>query len=381
MSSRDWCSRHRGAERPAEYAALVQDVYERAVQVPLEVHNGLVLDGRHRLRAAHDAGLDSVPVIDVAPPENDPDGTAYMLKAALLRRHLSDDQRALMAARWAKAHPLPRGGDRKSAKARALKQAQVGKVDPTPGRSSAASTFGVAPSRVKKAASLLAAAPELAAKVEAGEIKIGQALGSLKRKEQLAGAERATLPAGTFRTIVADPPWRYQDAGCRGAAAGHYPTMSLEKICALAIREHAAQDAHCYLWVTNPMLVEGFKVLAAWGFEFKTMLTWKKPRLGLGRYYRSQTEHVLFGVRGKLPLHAQDISNFFEAPQGRHSEKPEEFSALVERASPGPYLELFARKQRPGWTCWGAEVEAPVNDGSTGIIGSTPEVKPKGTDS
>jgi len=148
--------------------------------------------------------------------------------------------------------------------------------------------------------------------------------------------------------------------------------MSVEEICALPVSTRAADDAHLYLWVTNSMLAEGLRVLKAWGFELKTMITWRKPKLGLGRYFRSQTEHVLFGVRGKLPLRAQDIPNFLEAPQGRHSEKPEAFYELVERASPGPYLELFARRGRPGpWTCWGAEVGAPP-----AIHNSPPEVNP-----
>jgi len=170
------------------------------------------------------------------------------------------------------------------------------------------------------------------------------------------------LPAGPFTTIVADPPWDYRDCLGRGAdypprgPESNYELMALADIRALPVADVAAPDAHLYLWVTNGFVCQGHDVLDAWGFEYKTMLTWRKPKLGMGHYFRNNTEHVLFGVRGTLPLLRHDVPTCFSFPRRRHSEKPEEFFALVESCSPGPYLELFSRKMREGWAAWGDEV-------------------------
>ena len=170
-----------------------------------------------------------------------------------------------------------------------------------------------------------------------------------------------------YRTIVADPPWQYRKAAEGGPhsrrwAEDVYPTMPMAEIINLPIREHAEDEAHLDLWVTNPRIcgdrnshdgITPFDILAAWGFEYKTMLTWVKP-IGLGSYFRGATEHVLFGVRGRLPIEPSSReSNVITAPRGEHSAKPQAFYDLVERVSPGPYLDLFARCQRFGWDTWG----------------------------
>lgn len=168
-------------------------------------------------------------------------------------------------------------------------------------------------------------------------------------------AEPVDLPDGTFRVIVADPPWQYGNKATRGAAEDHYSTMTIPELCELDVEVRAADDAHLYLWVTNGFIDEGFDVLRAWGFTYKTCLTWVKPQMGLGNYFRSSTEHVLFGVRGSLKTQDRGMMNWFEAPRGRHSAKPDSFYDLVERASPGPYLEMFSRRRRLGWSGWGNE--------------------------
>lgn len=170
-----------------------------------------------------------------------------------------------------------------------------------------------------------------------------------------------------YRTIVADPPWRYQkdtSMGTKsGAAEGIYSTLSMAEIAALPVGDLAEDDAHVYMWVTVPRLfgdrddrtLAAADVLTAWGFEFKTMLTWVKPGAGgMGWYFRGQTEHVLFGVRGKLPIPPEVREpNVFTASREGHSAKPRSFLDLVERVSPAPRVELFARQPRLGWDSWG----------------------------
>jgi N6-adenosine-specific RNA methylase IME4 len=132
--------------------------------------------------------------------------------------------------------------------------------------------------------------------------------------------------------------------------------MSIEQIEALPISDLADKNAHIYLWITNRSLSKGFRLLEAWGFRYVTCLTWIKPSFGMGNYFRGSTEHVLFGVRGSLPLLRADVGTHFAAPRpGEHSSKPDAFYKLVESCSPGPWLEMFSRQQRPGWTTWGAE--------------------------
>jgi len=141
----------------------------------------------------------------------------------------------------------------------------------------------------------------------------------------------------------------------RGAAS-QYATMTLAEICALPVGGIAADESHLYLWVTNGFLHDGFHVMDSWGFTYKACLTWVKTgNLGLGYWFRNQTEHMLFGVRGKLPVNARNIRTVFEAAKSGHSVKPEAAFALIERASPGPRLELFARARRDGWDVWGNE--------------------------
>jgi N6-adenosine-specific RNA methylase IME4 len=176
---------------------------------------------------------------------------------------------------------------------------------------------------------------------------------------------------GKYRTIVADPPWRYANGAIpQGGVKHQYSTLPWQDIAALPVEDYAADAAHLYLWVTNPQLIDGhpFEVMEAWGFRYVTMLTWQKlGPIGLGYYFRGETEHVLFGVRGKLRLRTKSASNHFAASKGAHSVKPDRFYELVERASPGPYLELFARRRRYGWDVMGNE--APEHAASQAEMG------------
>lgn len=177
----------------------------------------------------------------------------------------------------------------------------------------------------------------------------------------------APVLQGQYATFVADPPWQYGNTSTRGAAENHYGTMTIEELCALdVVRERAADQAHLYLWTTAGHLPQAFDVMEAWGFEYKTYLVWVKPQMGMGNYFRVSTELVLFGVRGGMRTQARDIKNYFEAKRAKHSAKPIEFHDMVQKASPGPYMELFSRchaadvltgctcsKCRLGWTVWG----------------------------
>jgi N6-adenosine-specific RNA methylase IME4 len=154
---------------------------------------------------------------------------------------------------------------------------------------------------------------------------------------------------GRYRTLVIDPPWDYYDS-LAGRARPSYATMTHEQLLALDVTQWAEDNCHLYLWATNSFMPRAFELMAHWGFIHKTNLTWNKPRWGLGAYFRNQTEHVLFGIRGTLRTRSDSISTIFEAPVGTHSEKPERFYEIVRAASYPPYGEAFQRQARPDFT-------------------------------
>ncbi len=162
-----------------------------------------------------------------------------------------------------------------------------------------------------------------------------------------------------YNTVMADPPWPKNQTGRLGAI-NHYELMPYERIKKMPIADLCAENAHLWLWVPNGLIPEGLEVMKAWGFTYRSPFYWIKPRLGLGQYLRNASEVVLFGTRGKAPVRFKAQPNWVFAPLQDHSHKPEEQYAIIERVSPGPYLELFARRRQPGWDAWGNEIESDI---------------------
>jgi N6-adenosine-specific RNA methylase IME4 len=156
-----------------------------------------------------------------------------------------------------------------------------------------------------------------------------------------------------FGTVYADPPWLYGNQGTRGATGDHYPGMSVGDIAALPIGELVADAAHLHLWTTNAFLFDAREVIEAWGFTYKSCFIWVKPQMGMGNYWRVSHEFCLLGVQGSAPFGSKSEMSWAEWPRGKHSAKPGRMYELIEKVSPGPYLELFARQGREGWDCWG----------------------------
>lgn len=196
------------------------------------------------------------------------------------------------------------------------------------------------------------------------------------------------MPAGPFHTILADPPWTFRAWSARGdgrSAIQHYPTMSLLDIQALPVTSMAAPDFVIFLWATDPMLPQALATMAAWGFTYKTVgFHWAKTcrrsdrfHTGLGYWTRANPELCLLGTRGHPHRAARDVPRLLVAPVQEHSRKPEAIQDRIERLVPGPYCELFARRQRPGWTCWGNEIsdsksksESPLPPGNFDLYSS-----------
>lgn len=174
--------------------------------------------------------------------------------------------------------------------------------------------------------------------------------------------------SGRYSTILADPPWQFLNRTGKIAPEHRrlmrYPTMEFKEIIDLPVSQLASARSHLYLWVPNALLMEGLKVMEAWGFSYKTNIVWYKIRKdggpdgrGVGFYFRNVTELVLFGVRGSMRTLSPGRRqvNLIATRKREHSRKPDEIYDLIESCSPGPYLELFARFCRPGWRQWGNE--------------------------
>lgn len=161
-----------------------------------------------------------------------------------------------------------------------------------------------------------------------------------------------------FGCIYADPPWLYDNQGTRAATSNHYGGMTVDELCALPVRDLAADDAHLHLWTTNAFLFDCPRIFAAWGFEFRSSFVWVKPQMGIGNYWRNSHEILLTAIRGDAKrFNDHSMTSWLACDRGAHSAKPERVRHMLERASPGPRLEMFGRQVAQGWTVWGNQIE------------------------
>lgn len=190
-------------------------------------------------------------------------------------------------------------------------------------------------------------------------------------ESDIAADLRVAVGSRRYACLLADPPWQFINRTGKVAPEhrrlSRYGTMNVDAISALPIADICAPTAHLYLWVPNALLPDGLRVMAQWGFHYKSNIVWRKIRKdggsdgrGVGFYFRNVTEVILFGVRGKNARTLQPGRtqvNYLETRKREHSRKPDEIYPIIEACSPGPRLELFARGTRPGWTVWGNEAE------------------------
>lgn len=347
---------------PDEYAQLEANILADGCRDPIMLWCGTIIDGHNRHEICTKHGIE----FHVADMEFDSRAEAmdWMDKNQLGRRNLTPDAfRLLLGRRYnrqKKAVGKPAG-------------TILDQIDPISTADKLAQEHGVSAPTVKRAAKFaeeVEKTPELQEAIATGK-PVLQAKRELKEKKReqrreenrakVAAAERPEEIAAAgarFATIVIDPPWDWGDEGDQdqlGRARPDYATMSIDDLCKLPVADLADDDCHVYLWITNRSLPKGFRLLEAWGFRYITAITWAKPHFGMGNYFRGQTEHVLFGVKGSQPLKRKDVGTLFNAARGKggHSSKPAEFFDLVESCSPGPFIEMFSRSERNNWKTWG----------------------------
>lgn len=386
-----------------EYLALRESIragYD--ANKPIELFEGQILDGRHRFQACQDEGIAPtfIPLIGINPYD-------YVRKVHEGRRSwLNGVQKALVIggllekagefeaaqkrirdeanrkrAEAAKGHefrgnqhvetnevvvPQPEGQpaknepdqDQKPARDHTKKHAQSSAT-------AKAKSIGTSRANVERAEAIRRASPDIARKVETGEITPTEAQRQIK-KAQVAD-KVAALPVGKYRVIYADPPWKYNDtqggsiSDSYGAAEKHYPSLSLSELSALPIPSMSQDNAVLFLWATSPLLPDALKLSDAWGFKYKAAFIWDKVKHNMGHYNSVRHELLLICTKGSC---TPDVVQLFDSVQSierthKHSEKPEEFRAIIDTLYPhGPRIELFRRGAAPnGWTVWGNEVE------------------------
>jgi N6-adenosine-specific RNA methylase IME4/ParB-like chromosome segregation protein Spo0J len=371
-----------------EFADLVADIREHGLHEPIVMFEDRVLDGRNRLRACEAAGVEPV---FTAYTGDDP--VAFVVSLNLRRRHLDESQRAMVAAKLATLRagdnqhseglPIGRSSELLNVGERSVARAREVQEHGTPELVHAVERGAVSVSAAADVATLPAQEQqEIVARGEheilrtARDIRARQAeIRRAERIERLAAIcnQNAPFPSDRrYAVLYADPPWHFEvyneESGIERAAGNHYPTMSLDEICAMPILNLASPDAALFMWTTAPHLRESFDVLVAWGFEYKTNIVWVKDKIGLGYFVRNQHELLLVATRGDMPSPspANRPPSVISAPRREHSRKPDEAYALIEAMYPAlPKLELFARQRRPGWDVWGNETDKFTADKQT----------------
>lgn len=325
--------------------------------------SGLLIAGERRLAAIKRLGWEEIPV-NVAHNLAD---AAQMLRAERdenmarkdftpseaveIARELEPLERELARERMIFAHTSPENfTELESGNALDKTAAAVGMSRPT----------------LVKAREIVEAAerePELFADVRERMDRTGNISGAykeLKKRESITELESQPppLPTGPFDVIVIDPPWAYDNraSDISHRARNPYGDMGIDEICALPVTSMAADNCIVWLWTTNAHMRHAYRVLDAWGFEEKTILTWAKDRMGTGDWLRGQTEHCILAIRGKPVVNLTNQTTLLRGPLREHSRKPDEFYEMVEALCPGYKVELFARQQRAGWTQHGSEL-------------------------
>lgn len=342
-----------------DFAVLVADIKARGLLQPILVHpdDGSIIDGRARYKACQEAGVE--------PMFKKWDGKGSLIELVVslnaLRRHLTPSQRAALSVDLQTMLEVA-AAERKKATQAKPGLGKVGSVvtelsppeNKGKSRDQAAKLFRVSSGYVAAAKRIKERCPDLYDRVRGGDMTLQQAEHAIRRSEKEAVAERIRkepqpLPQGPYRVIVADPAWKYDRDDLP------YPTMTIQQIKELPVGALAHKDCVLWLWTTNAHLPLASDVLDSWGFEYRSILTWAKDRMGHGEWLRNQTEHCLLATRGNPVFTAPGSSTLLNGPTREHSRKPETFYQLVEATRPGTKLELFSRQERDGWVVWGAE--------------------------
>jgi len=348
-----------------ELEDLKRDIKKNGQIEPVILYEGKILDGRNRYKACKELGL------DVKTKEyKGKNPLEFVISLNLKRRHLSKSQKAVISLdllplfekEAKKRHDNPFGVPQETD--------GLGEKSPNPPISSGKASFQLGKliqvdgSYIQQAKRLKKDFPEKLEEVRMGhknfsEIKKELRLEKIKKQKEALQKEVLEKPIGKYDVIVIDPPWNYQDdsvydaKGFRGTCP--YPTMTIDQI--KNINLPAKDNCVLWLWTTNKHIFYCKDILDKWGFEIKSILTWDKENIAIGRWLRSQTEHCILAIKGKPYYQNTKYGTLLREKRTKHSKKPDSFYKMVDEICGGRKLDYFARSKREGWDSWGDEIQ------------------------
>lgn len=348
------------------FEALVEDIRKRGLRNPITLDKERrVLDGRNRLRACKEAGVE--PDFDLY---EGGDVLGFVISQNVARRHLDESQRAMCAARALKTLSLDWSTNVKifNISRQTLAYAKTVLEKGTREIIEAVEGGRVAVSRAAEIIELDAETQESLSKLPPRDVVANhERIKRDKRRAEIYQRHKPTpdMPREKWPVLYADPPWEDEFGVTDRATDNHYATMTIDEIKALPVADLAQPDAVLYLWALPHMLEQGLAVMASWGFRYRTHMVWSKDKIGMGQWTRNEHELLLIGRRGEFPPPPEKyrVGSVVDAPsEKRHSAKPAYFRELIECWYPDlPKIELFQRGQPlPGWTVWGAEAAQQV---------------------
>ncbi len=324
-----------------EFQLLKNDIEINGLNEPVCLDKeGKIIDGRNRYRACIELGVE--PKYITYTGNNI---LELIISKNLMRRHLNESQRAVVASKLANMPKHLHKND-----------TQICVSQPE-----AAKMLNVSPRLLQNVKEIERMSPELIQQIESGEKNVTQVFREVKR--DAVKRQVVEFPSDKYRVLYADPPWEYNDecndgAVQSGGSKGHYPTMTLSELCLLPIHDISDDNSVLFLWATSPMLPEALQVAKSWGFTYKSSFIWDKVKHNMGHYNSVRHELLLICTKGScLPDSKELIDSVQSIERTKHSVKPEEFRIIIDKLYPnGNRIEFFARRKVNGWETWGDEI-------------------------
>ncbi len=340
-----------------EYKNLEQSILEEGVRDALIISNDTLIDGHNRYEICkkHNIGFDTVNKTF----DNDTDIKLWIINNQLSRRNIST---------FTKIELILKSDEFKKNKELGKQRILAGDPLPTVGKridvsQDIANKLKICRTTATKAMEVeKEATPEQKELLKKGEVSIHSVFNDIQRNNIYNNLNKNNKTLSTdnkYKIIYADPPWQYGDKGVDnyGHTECHYPTLSINELCNLPIRDITEENAVLFIWVTSPFLENSFKVINSWGFKYKTSFVWDKIKHNFGHYNSVRHEFLLIATKG---LCIPDIKELHDSVvsirrSDKHSEKPSYFRELIEKLYIGKKIELFSRSEHDGWDVWGNE--------------------------
>lgn len=346
-----------------EYYILEISIVAEGCREAIITWQGYIIDGHNRYEICKTHNI-AFEVLEKDDFETESDVKLWMIYNQIGKRNLTNIQKAELAIAIEKIEQVKakaRQGIRNDLKEDDIRPDLALSSESGKALELAAKKAGIGYETVRKTKQILDKAPEeVIAKVRKGEVSIDRAYQKVKREEKLAKNKAIQWPEGKYRVIYADPPWKYGDERSgMGGAVDQYSLMDLSDIKVMPVKDLAEDNAVLFMWGTAPLLKEALEVIEAWGFNYKTHMIWNKVRPNMGNYVSPRHELLFIATKGSCTPDTTERPNSVQTIErtGRHSEKPQEFRALIEQLyTYGNKIELFARKQIEGWEAFGNEI-------------------------